>query len=128
MRFRPRAMTPPSRSVTTAPTGIVPAANASHASWNASRHAGSRSSQLCMACSPELSRWCEAIEDAADLAEDAREEVLERAGVLEPADGDRVVARVADQLLGHLACLVVGRVQATWANALVADLVVQRGK
>src|SRR6266536_4590238 len=123
-------MTLPSASVTTAPTGIVPAPNASHASRNASCQAGSRSSQLCMAESLELSRRREAVEGAAelDLPEHAGHEVLERACVLDAAQGHGLVPRVADQLLGDLACVVVGGVEAARTHALVSDLVVQRGE
>src|SRR5204863_8924472 len=45
IRLRPWARTVPSESVTTAPTGIVPAPYASHESSNAGRHAGSSSAQ-----------------------------------------------------------------------------------
>src|SRR5580765_887308 len=126
--LRPPASTVPSASVTTAPTGIVPAPNASHASRDASRQAGSRSSQPCTGESLELSRRCEAVERSArlDLREEVRHEVLERAGVLEPADGDRVVARIADELLRHVAGLRIRGEETAWARPLCVDLVVER--
>src|ERR687888_666969 len=49
----------------------------------------------------KLSRRCEAVKRPAclDLPEDARDEVLEGACVLEAAERHRVVARVANELL-----------------------------
>jgi hypothetical protein len=41
MRFRPSAAIRPVSSTTTAPTGIVPAANAAHAKWKDARHGSS---------------------------------------------------------------------------------------
>src|SRR5205814_4137458 len=57
----------------------------------------------------EFARRGEAVERAAglDLPQQAGNEVLQRAGVLEAAEGYGVVARVADQLLRDLARLVV---------------------
>src|SRR5205823_14692988 len=56
------------------------------------------------------------------------EVVLQRAGVLEPADRDGVVAGVADQLLRHPAGLVLRRVEVAWAHPLLVDLVVLVGE
>lgn len=47
----------------------------------------------------ELAGRGEAVEHLADLREHARNEVLERARVLEPADAHRLVTGVTDQLL-----------------------------
>ncbi len=56
------------------------------------------------------------------------EEVLERSRFLEPAHEDRLLAGVADQLLGDLARLVVGAVETARPGPLIADLVVQDGE
>ena len=76
----------------------------------------------------ELARRREPVEDLSRLPEHARHEVLERPRTLEAADADRLVAGVADQLLGHLAGVVVCGVEAARPDALLRDPVVQRGE
>src|SRR5438477_4786674 len=63
----------------------------------------------------------------ADRHEQA-EVLFEQAGILEPACRDRLVADVTDQLLGHLTCPVLGRVQLTWAYPLLVNVVVLIGE
>src|SRR5439155_15446402 len=65
----------------------------------------------------------EPVEDRGDLEEQPDHEVLERPRALEPAEIHRFVAGVADQLLCHLARLLVGRVQAARRHPLGADLI-----
>src|SRR5215218_11448359 len=55
---------------------------------------------------------------------DQPEMVLQRAGLVQPADRDRVVAGVADQPLGQLPGAVLGRVQVARPHPLLVDLVV----
>src|SRR5439155_25001775 len=61
-----------------------------------------------------------------DLREQAGDEVLESAGVLDAAGRNRLVAGVADQLLGDVARLVLRRVETAGSRPLVCDLVVER--
>src|SRR5919201_2537435 len=73
---------------------------------------------------PHLGRFPEAVEAGTEGAEGA-EEVLEGARLLEVARRHRLVAGVADELLGHLPRLVVGGVEHPGPLRLLVDLVVE---
>ena len=60
-----------------------------------------------------------------DRAEQS-DELLQRPGLLEPADGDRLVAGVADQALGHPTGAVVGGLEVARPRPLFVDPVVER--
>jgi len=74
----------------------------------------------------QLARRREPVEHPAELPEQARDEVLEGACILEPAQALWDVAGIADELLGDFPGLVVGCVQADRMDTLVVDPVVQR--
>ena len=68
----------------------------------------------------------EAVEDAADLPEQRPATKSSSARAFSsPPTVDRVVARIADQLLRHLPGLLVGRVEAARLVPLLGDLVVE---